>query len=56
MAMEQDIVIISFYMRDAPYGRFCGGRPYPKFIPLAYKFKDYSQMRHKIPEYILRLR
>ena len=56
MAVENDIAIISFYMRDASYGRRCGGQVFPKFIPMAYKFQDYGKMSHKIPDYIMNLR
>ena len=56
MVVDEDIAIISFYMRDARYGRFCGGEVYPKFIPMEYKFQDFGKMSHKIPDYIMKLR
>ena len=55
MAMEQDIVIISFYMRDATYERVCH-KPFPTFIPSRYKFQDFDIMSDQIPGKIMNLR
>ena len=57
MIEQEEIELVSFYMRDASYESFCGGgKPYPKFIPLPYKFQDFDKMSDQIPGSIMRLR